>query len=94
MKLLDWDQWVIDAAIGTPPGTFCFCPVRGNIDGDFQIVTGMNYIGKQPPEGILVGIIHEDGQVAVDKSGLRAVKLCYDDVDTRTDRGRHGRHSR
>jgi hypothetical protein len=63
MNLL-YKEWVIDASMDTPPGTFCFIPVKG-IDTENPIfITGMNLISDKPP-GRLRGIIHEDGQAAV-----------------------------
>ena len=57
-----WDNWVIDATMGYP---LCFCPLDGDLDGEFQIVTGMNLIGI-PPKGKVVALVHEDGQEAAD----------------------------
>ena len=57
-----WDKWVIDATMGWPP---CFCPLEGDLDGEFSIVTGMNLVGS-PPNGKVVAIVHEDGQEEVD----------------------------
>jgi hypothetical protein len=51
--------------MATPKGTFVFCPVEGDLNGDFTVVTGMNYVGTEPP-GELVAIVHEDGQEAVE----------------------------
>ena len=58
--------WVIDATLSTPPGLFCFCPIEGDINGEYTIVTGMNYIGNRAPAK-LVAIVHEDGQEAVNR---------------------------
>jgi hypothetical protein len=55
-----FENWVIDATMGYP---FCFCPVEGDLSGEFSIVTGMNLLTDKPP-GKLVGIIH--GQAAVE----------------------------
>lgn len=53
-----WENWVIDATMGWPP---CFCPVEGDLDGEFSIVTGMNCMGA-PPDGLVVAVVHADGQ--------------------------------
>lgn len=57
-----WDNWVIDATMGCP---FCFCPIEGDIDGEFSVVIGMNVLGA-PPSGKIVAVVHEDGQEAAD----------------------------
>ncbi len=59
-----WEQWVLDATT-VRDGLFCFCPVEGDITGDYSIVFGMNVLSDKPP-GILVAIIHADGQEAVE----------------------------
>ncbi len=59
-----WEQWVLDATI-VEGGLFCFCPVEGDIAGDYSIVFGMNVLSDKPP-GKLVAIIHKDGQDAVE----------------------------
>lgn len=66
-----WENWVIDATMPTlkdAPGAFTFIPVEGELgSGKETYVVGMNYISTEPPDdGNLVGIIHEDGQEAVD----------------------------
>jgi hypothetical protein len=58
-----FENWVIDATMGYP---FCFCPVRGDLHGEFEIVTGLNMIAAKLP-GKLVGVVHADGQQAVDE---------------------------
>lgn len=58
-------NWVIDATMGYP---FCFCPIEGDLDGEYSIVVGMNVISDKPPHaGKLVAVIHENGQEAVDE---------------------------
>jgi hypothetical protein len=59
---MPFDNWVIDATMGWPP---CFCPIEGDLDGEFTIVTGMNFIGSKPA-GKVVAIVHEGGQAAAD----------------------------
>jgi hypothetical protein len=62
-----WSECVIDASMGTRGGLFTFCPIEGDINGEYQVVTGLNFIGA-PPRGVkLVAIIHPDGQAAVDR---------------------------
>lgn len=63
-----WNECVIDASMGCRDGLFTFCPIEGDLAGEFTVVTGMNYIGKAPHGTMkLVGIVHPDGQDAVDK---------------------------
>ena len=59
------EQWVLDATIGCRDGLFCFCPIEGDISGDYNIIVGMNVISDKPP-GRLVAIVHADGQEAVE----------------------------
>lgn len=54
-----WANWVLDASMGWPP---CFCPIEGDIDGEYQIVIGMNFLGDPP--GKLVAVIHESQEKA------------------------------
>jgi hypothetical protein len=59
-----WNECVLDATISRD-GVFTFCPIEGDINGEFSIVTGMNFVGM-PPEGMkVVAIVHEDGDDAV-----------------------------
>ena len=63
-----FDKWVIDATMGCPDGLFCFCPIEGDLDGEFTVVTGMNYRSNEPPPKVeLVGIVHADGQEMADR---------------------------
>jgi hypothetical protein len=63
-----WKECVLDATMGNKDGLFTFCPIVGDIDGDFQVVTGMNFIGAVPPKDLkMVAIVHEDGQTAVEE---------------------------
>ena len=57
-----WDQWIIDASMGPP---LVCCPVKGDLEGEFTIVTGMNFIGNPP--GKLVAMVHPGGQEAADE---------------------------
>lgn len=62
------EPYVLDATLSPHDGLFCFCPVEGDLQGDYQIVTGLNYLSTEPPPtGYLAGVIHEDGQAAVEK---------------------------
>jgi hypothetical protein len=64
---MPWHRWVLDATMGAPfPGGFCFCPLEGDLDGEYAIVTGMNYLGDAPPSGTVVAVVHADGQEACD----------------------------
>ena len=57
--------WLLDAsAVGVEKGIWTFVPYEPDT-GD--IIFGMNYMGKKPPGGDVVGVIHVDGQDAVDK---------------------------
>ncbi len=59
---------MIDAAMGARDGVFCFCPITGDIDGEFSVVTGFNYLGELPPEYMsFVAVIHEDGSDAMER---------------------------
>jgi len=63
-----WKECVIDASYGVRDGMFCFCPIDGDINGEFSVITGMSYIGDAAPEGMkMVAIVHEEGQEAVEK---------------------------
>ena len=63
-----WNECVIDASMGCINGMFCFCPIEGNITGEFTLITGMNYLGKAPHGSMkLVGIVHPDGNKAVER---------------------------
>lgn len=62
-----WKECVIDASMGARDGLFTFCPIEGDINGNFQVVTGMNFIGSPPKEMKLVAIIHPDGAEAVNQ---------------------------
>ena len=61
-------ECVLDAAIGYRGGAFCFCPIEGDVDGEYTVITGMMYVDEKPPEHLkLVGIVHDDGQEAVER---------------------------
>lgn len=63
-----WKECVIDAEMGCRDGLFCFCPIDGDINGYFSVVTGTNFLGSAPPENMkLVAIVHPDGQKAVEE---------------------------
>lgn len=61
------EQWVLDASMEpmTPDGPFCYCPIEGDIDGDFEVVVGFTSVGSIP-RGRCVAIWHPDGQEAVE----------------------------
>lgn len=64
----DWDKYVIDATMGVRDGMFAFCPIEGDMSGDFTVVTGYTFMGDDPPEGaVVVAVVHEDGQEAVER---------------------------
>jgi hypothetical protein len=76
-----WTECVLDASMGCRDGMFIFCPIEGNIDGEFTVVTGMNFGSAEPPKGMkMVAIVHPDGQAAVEafcelyKDALEALK--------------------
>lgn len=63
----DLKPCILDATMGDRDEMFCFCPVEGDLDGGFSIVTGMNYISDKPPESYkFIAIVHEDGQDAAE----------------------------
>lgn len=47
---MTWKECVLDAEISND-GVFTFCPIEGDIDGEFVVVTGMNFVGL-PPKGM------------------------------------------
>lgn len=62
-----WTEWVIDASLSRD-GLFCFCPVEGDLAGEYSIVTGFNILSDRPPQsGKFVAVIHPDGQEAVEE---------------------------
>lgn len=62
-----WDKYVIDASMGVRGGLFCFNPVELDADGNItSVVTGMNCLGFIPDGAKVIGVIHEDGQDAVE----------------------------
>jgi len=49
-------------------GLFTFCPIEGDIETEYTIVTGMNYVSDMPPKwGKVVAIVHADGQGALER---------------------------
>ena len=61
-------QWVIDASMGVRDGMFCFCPVEGDVEGEFSVVIGLTLISDTLPDGgRLAAIWHPDGQAAVEQ---------------------------
>jgi hypothetical protein len=59
-----WNECVIDASMSTNGG-FTFCPIEGDIEGEFEIITGLNFVGL-PPKGMrMVAVVHPDGPDAV-----------------------------
>ena len=56
-----FEEWVLDATMGVQDGMACFVP----IEKDGSLVLGMNMIGRCP--GKLVGVVHLDGQEAVER---------------------------
>jgi hypothetical protein len=56
------DNYVLDATMGWPP---VFCPLEGDIHGEFSIITGLNFVESMPRGGKVVAIVHESGQDAV-----------------------------
>jgi hypothetical protein len=64
---MEWSECVIDATMGARGGLFTFCPIEGDINGVYQIVTGMNFVGAPPAGMRVVAIVHEQGQSAVNE---------------------------
>lgn len=65
---MKWIECVIDATLGIKYDTFCFCPIEGSFPDKFDIVVGMNYLSSVPPKDLkLVGIVHQDGEKAVNQ---------------------------
>ena len=64
----NWTECVLDASMGARDGLFTFCPIEGDVRGDFRVVTGMNFVSSRPPDRLsLVAIVHPDGQAAVER---------------------------
>ena len=64
---MNWENWVVDCTLATPAGLFCFCPIEGDPEGEYNIVTGLNFISDHPGPGRkVVAVVHEDGQDAVE----------------------------
>ena len=63
----DYEAWIIDASMPSPPGLLCFCPVEMK-DGEVtSILTGLNFISDRPPNGMrCIGAVHDAGQEAVE----------------------------
>lgn len=68
------ETWVVDASIAfkEQPDLLCFVPVENLGTPDVKYIVGMNFLTT--PEGMrerkdckVVGIIHQDGQEAVEK---------------------------
>lgn len=62
-----WTHYILDATMPSDDGIFCFCPIEFKPDGSFDIITGMNFVGRPPEDGKLYAIVHADGQQAVDE---------------------------
>ena len=65
------DRWVLDAgaheAAGMDDGTYPFCPLEGDPDGEFSVMVGLTFIGDRPPYGEFVGVVHDGGDEAVQR---------------------------
>lgn len=64
-----WKEWVIDVTLDPDQSffntrVFCFCPYEAQTE---SVVTGMTLLTSWPEEGKVVGIVHMDGQEAVEK---------------------------
>lgn len=61
------EPYVLDATLDYGDGLHCFCPVVLDEEGIVEsIVVGLNFISTDPPKGgRLVGIVHMDGNDAV-----------------------------
>ena len=60
-------KYVIDAGMGCSDGILCVCPVELDADGQISgIITGANLLGFVPDGGEIIGVIHPDGQDAVE----------------------------
>lgn len=60
-------NFVVDVTFGGD-GIFCFVPVEFGPGGEVEsLLIGMNYLSSEPPHGgRVVGIIHSDGDDAVE----------------------------
>lgn len=61
--------FVMDATLDSGDGLHCFVPITFDANGEVEsLVVGMNYVSPDPPErGRFLGIVHMDGQDAVDE---------------------------
>ncbi len=65
-----WDEYVIDVTLEVYDSdifntrVFCFCPYEADTG---TVVTGMNLITDWPEQAKVVGVVHMDGQEAVEK---------------------------
>lgn len=86
-----WTEYVIDATMGIRDGLLCFCPVERATNGEVEnIVTGMNYLSDAPPnDGKLIGVVHADGQPAVE-AWCEANKALLDRLFARDRDGAEG----
>lgn len=67
MKTRSLRPCVLDASMGCRDGLFSFCEVRGDLDGEFEVMTGLTYVGARVPDGLrLVAIVHPGGQDAAE----------------------------
>lgn len=62
------NAYVVDVTLADGDRGHCFVPVEFGPDGEVEtIVLGMNYLTTEPPHGgTVVGIIHSDGEQAVE----------------------------
>lgn len=64
---MNWTQWVVDVTLWEEGGLYCFVPLEGDPQGEHTLVVGMNFLTDRVPGGKLVGVVHMDGQEAVDE---------------------------
>ena len=65
---MTWTECVIDATMGARDGMFCFCPVERDEHGQItSVISGLNFLGAPPTDMRFIGVIHEDGQAAVEE---------------------------
>lgn len=63
-----WDNCVIDATMGARDGILVFCPVELDVGGEITaVISGAMFVGSPPRGARVIGVVHEEGQEAVEE---------------------------
>jgi len=64
-----YEEWVIDATMYNNDGLLCFVPIENRVTDKETLVLGMNILSdvEHFEQGKIIGIVHMDGQKAVDR---------------------------